>query len=79
MALVMRLRRSGGKKNPFYKIVIIRSRSKRDGKFIDEVGLYNPVKNPSFIKIDKEKVERWRKKGVKPSARVEKLLRISKI
>ncbi len=76
MALVMRLRRAGAKKKAFYKIVVIDSRYKREGRFTDEIGLYNPVKNPSLIKIDKEKASRWLKKGVRPSATVKKLLRI---
>ena len=79
MALVMRLRRAGAKKKAFYKIVVIDSRCKREGRFTDEIGLYNPIKNPSLIKIDKEKAARWLKKGVRPSATVKKLLRISKM
>ena len=79
MALVMRLRRGGTKKKPFYQIVVIDSRSKREGKFKDEIGIYNPLKNPSLIKIDREKAVNWLEKGVKPSATVKKLLKISKI
>jgi len=79
MALMMRLRRGGTKKKPFYQIVVIDSRCKRQGKFKDEVGIYNPKKNPSIIRIDAEKAASWLKKGVKPSLTVKKLLRISKI
>lgn len=79
MALVMRLRREGARKKPFYQIVIIDSLSKREGKFKDKIGTYNPLKNPSLIKIDREKAVSWMEKGVKPSATVKKLLRISKI
>ncbi|MEA3369083.1 MAG: 30S ribosomal protein S16 [Candidatus Ratteibacteria bacterium] len=79
MALVMRLRREGTKKKPFYQIVIIDSRSKREGKFKDNIGTYNPLKNPSLIKVDQKKAVSWLEKGVKPSATVKKLLKISKI
>ncbi len=79
MALVMRLRRGGTKKRPFYQIVVIDSRSKREGKFKDEIGTYNPLKNPSVIKVDRKKAASWLEKGVKPSAIVKKLLKISKI
>ena len=75
----MRLRRGGTKKKPFYQIVVIDSRSKREGKFKDEIGIYNPLKNPSLIKIDRGKAASWLEKGVKPSATVKKLLKISKI
>lgn len=75
----MRLRRGGTKKKPFYQIVIIDSRNKRQGKIKDEIGTYNPLKNPSLIRIDKQKAVSWLKKGVKPSTTVKKLLKISKI
>ena len=77
MALVMRLRRVGGKKRPYYHIVVIDSRSKREGKFIDQLGEYNPKKNPSYIKLDKQKAADWQKKGAKPSATVSKLIKIA--
>ena len=79
MSLVMRLRRAGGRKKPFYQIVVIDSRYKREGKFIDEIGIYNPVKNPSLVKLDRKKAESWFKKGVKPSNTVQKLLKVAKV
>ncbi len=79
MALVMRLRRGGTKKQPFYKIVVIDSHLKREGKFKDDIGTYNPMKNPSVININKEKAAFWLKRGVRPSNTVQKILKIAKI
>ena len=60
----MRLKRIGAKKKPYYRIIIADERSPRDGKFIDQVGTYNPLANPSEIKFDEEKAKDWLKKGV---------------
>lgn len=79
MAVKMRLKRMGAKKKPFYRIVIADERSPRDGKFIDQVGTYNPLANPSEIKFDEEKAREWLKKGVQPTYTVKKLLQISGI
>jgi len=79
MAVKMRLKRMGAKKKPFYRIVIADERSPRDGKFIDQVGTYNPLANPSEIKFDEEKAREWLKKGVHPTDTVKKLLQISGI
>ncbi len=75
----MRLKRIGAKKKPFYRIIIADVRSPRDGKFIDQVGTYNPLANPSEIKFDEEKAKDWLKKGVQPTEAVKKLLKISGI
>ncbi len=63
MAVKIRLRRMGAKKNPFYRIVVADSRSPRDGRFIEEIGYYDPLKDPAVIKIDETKATDWLKKG----------------
>jgi len=79
MAVKMRLKRVGAKKKPYYRIVIADERSPRDGKFIEQVGTYNPLADPSEIKFDSEKAKEWLKKGVQPTDTVKKLLKISGI
>ena len=74
MAVKIRLRRLGAKKAPFYRVVVADSRSPRDGRFIEEVGTYNPMTNPSEIKLDMEKVEKWIKNGAQPTDTVRKLI-----
>ncbi len=74
MAVKMRLTRMGDKKSPFYRIVIVDSRSARDGAYIDKVGHYNPIAQPAEIVIDKEKAQDWLKKGVQPTETVKSLL-----
>lgn len=61
----IRLRRDGGKKNPYYTMVVADSRYPADGRFIEKVGTYNPTTEPAQINIDKEKIEEWLKKGAK--------------
>ena len=73
MAVKIRLKRMGQKKRPFYRVVIADSRSPRDGKFIEEIGTYNPVSVPKEFKIDNEKAKQWIKNGAKPTSIVEKL------
>ena len=63
MAVRIRLKRMGAKKNPHYRVVVADSRFPRDGRFIEEIGYYNPVANPSEIIIDKEKALKWIKNG----------------
>lgn len=63
MAVKIRLRRMGAKKKPFYRIVVADSRFPRDGRFIEEIGYYDPLKEPSVIKIDESKARDWLKKG----------------
>ena len=75
MAVRIRLSRRGGKKHPFYRICVADSRAPRDGRFIDQVGHYDPNKNPAEIKIDKEKVSDWLKKGAEPTLIVTQLLK----
>ena len=70
----IRLKRVGAKKAPFYHIVVADSRSPRDGKIIEQLGTYNPMVEPSEIKIDKEKVEKWIKNGAKPTDTVKALI-----
>ncbi len=74
MAVKIRLRRMGAKKRPFYRIVVADSRSPRDGRFIEEIGYYNPISQPKEIKIDSEKAAEWLSKGAKPSDTVKALL-----
>ena len=73
MAVKIRLKRMGQKKRPFYRVVVADSRSPRDGKFIEEIGTYNPVSEPKECKIDNEKAKKWIKNGAKPTSIVEKL------
>ena len=73
MAVKIRLKRMGQKKKPFYRVVVADSRSPRDGKFIEEIGYYNPVSEPKEFKVDNEKAKQWIKNGAKPTSIVEKL------
>lgn len=75
----IRLRRMGAKKAPFYRVVVADSRSPRDGKFIEEIGYYDPMKNPADIKIDAEKAAQWLKNGAQPTETVRALLKKSEI
>ena len=77
MAVKMRLKRMGAKKAPFYRIVIADSRSPRDGRFIEEIGYYNPTTDPITLKVDAEKANQWIKNGAQPSDTVKKLLNVS--
>lgn len=67
MAVKIRLRRMGAKKNPFYRIVVADTRSPRDGRFIEEIGYYDPIKKPAEVKIDEAKAQDWLKKGAQLS------------
>ena len=67
MAVKIRLKRMGSKKKPFYRIVVADSRAPRDGKFIEEIGYYNPLTESKEIKVDTEKVNAWIKNGAKPT------------
>ena len=79
MAVKMRLRRMGQKKAPFYRVVVADSRSPRDGRFIEEIGYYNPMTNPAEIKIDAEKAKTWLTNGAQPTETVKSLLKKSEI
>lgn len=75
MAVKIRLKRIGAKKSPYYRVVVADSRYPRDGRFIEEIGTYNPVPNPSEIKIDNEKALKWLKNGAQPTDTVKTLLK----
>lgn len=75
MAVKIRLRRMGTKKTPYYRVVVADSRYPRDGRFIEEIGTYDPLKNPSEIKIDAEKALKWMKTGAQPTDSVKSLLK----
>jgi small subunit ribosomal protein S16 len=71
----IRLARHGAKKRPFYRIVVADSRSPRDGRFIDQVGFYDPTKNPVMIQLKKEKIEKWLQHGAQPTETVAQLIK----
>ena len=73
----IRLRRLGAKKRPFYRVVVADQRSPRDGRFIEAIGKYHPLEDPSLIEIDEEKALEWLRKGAQPSQAVQNLLRIT--
>ena len=75
MAVKIRLRRMGAKKAPFYRVVVADSRFPRDGRFIEEIGYYNPISNPVEIKIDAEKAKTWIQNGAQPTDTVKALLK----
>lgn len=75
MAVKIRLKRIGAKKAPFYRVVVADSRYPRDGRFIEEIGTYNPIANPSVINIDGEKASTWLKNGAQPTDTVKSLLK----
>ena len=79
MAVKIRLRRMGAKKAPFYRVVVADSRAPRDGRFIEEIGYYNPLTDPADIKIDAEKAQAWLQKGAQPTDPVRSLLKKSDI
>lgn len=75
MAVKIRLRRMGAKKQAFYRVVVADSRFPRDGRFIEEIGYYDPTKNPAIIKIDAEKAKQWISTGAQPTDTVKALLK----
>jgi len=74
MAVKIRLRRMGAKKAPFYRVIVADSRSPRDGRFIEEVGYYNPMTEPAEVKLDMEKIDKWVKNGAQPTDTVKRLI-----
>lgn len=76
--LKIRLRRMGAKKAPFYRIVVAESKYARDGRFVDEIGTYNPLVEPAEVKIDLEKAEQWMKNGAQPTDKVRALINKAK-
>ena len=75
MAVKIRLKRMGAKKAPFYRVVVADSRYPRDGRFVEELGYYNPLTDPVEIKIDVEKAKSWVEKGAQPTETVKSLLK----
>ncbi len=75
MAVKIRLRRMGAKKAPFYRIVVADSRYPRDGRFIEEIGYYNPMTTPSKIQLDAEKAKKWISDGAQPTETVKSILK----
>ena len=70
-----KIKKNRAKKNPFYRVVVADSRYPRDGRFIEEIGTYNPVANPAQVNIDSEKAQKWLKNGAQPTDTVKALLR----
>ena len=79
MAVKIRLRRMGAKKTPFYRVVVADSRYPRDGRFIEEIGTYNPMVEPAEVKIDAEKTKEWIANGAQPTDTVKSLLKKANI
>lgn len=75
MAVKIRLKRLGSKKSPFYRVVVADEKSPRDGKFIEEIGYYNPLTDPAEIKIDADKASKWIANGAQPTQTVRTLLK----
>ncbi len=75
MAVKIRLRRMGAKKAPFYRVVVADSRYPRDGRFIEEIGYYDPMENPAVVKIDAEKAAKWIANGAQPTDTVKDLFK----
>ena len=79
MAVKIRLRRMGAKKAPFYRIVVADARAPRDGKFIEEIGTYDPNQNPSVFKVDEEAAKKWLNNGAQPTEVVGKIFKAAGI
>ena len=75
MAVKIRLARHGAKKRPYYRIVVADSRARRDGRFIEEVGRYNPCVEPSFVSFDQDRLEHWLQCGAQPTDTVARLIK----
>ncbi len=75
MAVVIRLKRLGTKKKPHSRIVVCESKSARDGRVIEEIGYYNPAKNPALVNVNHTKAEKWLKSGAQPSPTVKSILK----
>ena len=79
MAVKIRLKRLGAKKSPFYRVIVADERAPRDGRFIDEIGYYNPLTDPADIKINAEKATKWINNGAQPTETVRTLLKKTEI
>jgi small subunit ribosomal protein S16 len=75
MATKIRLARAGAKKRPFYQVVVADERSRRDGRFIENMGTYDPTKNPAVVKLNEEKIIAWLGKGAQPTDTVRQILK----
>ena len=75
MAVTLRLTRAGGKKTPFYRVVAADSRSPRDGRFIEQIGVYDPLQNPPTVNVDVARLDHWLSVGAQPSQTVGELIR----
>ena len=78
MAVTLRLTRAGGKKAPFYRVVVADSRSPRDGRFIEQIGIYDPLRTPAEIKLNAGRIDHWLKVGATPSQTVGELIKIAR-
>lgn len=78
MAVKIRLARHGAKKRPYYRVVVASARSPRDGRFIEEVGRYNPCTEPALVSLDMEKVDKWLANGAQPTDTVARLIEIAR-
>ena len=79
MAVKIRLRRMGQKKAPFYRIIVADSRSPRDGRFIEEIGTYDPTRDPSVYKVNEELAKKWPANGAQPTETVSKIFKMAGI
>lgn len=79
MAVKIRLRRMGAKKAPYYRIVVADSRYPRDGRFIEEIGFYNPMVEPAKVKVDAEKAKKWIANGAQPTDTVKALFKKNEV
>lgn len=77
MAVKIRLKRIGAKKSPFYRIIVADSRAARNGRFIEEIGYYNPLTEPKTIKIDNDRAQNWLNNGAKPTDSVDRLFKVN--
>ncbi|MGO1469326.1 MAG: 30S ribosomal protein S16 [Tissierella sp.] len=75
MAVKIRMKRIGAKKSPFYRIIVADSRAARNGRFIEEIGYYNPLTEPKTIKIDNDRAQNWLNNGAKPTYSVDRLFK----
>ncbi len=75
MAIKLRLARAGAKKNPFYRVVVANSKSPRDGKFIEHIGIYDPTRNPAEVRFQAERLDYWLGQGAQPTDTVSHLIR----
>lgn len=79
MSVKIRLKRMGTKKLPFYRVVVADSRYPRNGRFLEEIGIYDPLKDPSFFRVDANRVKYWVLNGAQPTNAIMKLLKINKV